>query len=101
VINLPLWYSPNTYNGAQYLQEGLDRLQSYSKPIKMLVKEYHNDRVFLGDTFAFDYFRINYLTRLRPEDGRQGTFYLHPNKQGAAELGVFWGQAIYRVIVKN
>ncbi|MEO6849422.1 MAG: GDSL-type esterase/lipase family protein, partial [Mucilaginibacter sp.] len=48
VINLPLWYSPNTYNGAQYLQEGLDRLQSYSEPIKMLIKEYHNDRVFLG-----------------------------------------------------
>ncbi|RYE27395.1 MAG: lipolytic protein G-D-S-L family, partial [Sphingobacteriaceae bacterium] len=90
IINFPLWYSPNTYNGAQYLQEGLDRLQSYSAPIKKLVKSYHNKQVFVGDMAAFGYFKNNYLTRLRPEDGHQGTFYLHPNKQGAADLGVLW-----------
>jgi lysophospholipase L1-like esterase len=101
VINLPLWYSPNTYNGAQYLQEGLDRLQSYFTPIKKLVNSYQNHQVFLGDTLAFNYFKTNYLTRLRPEDGRQGTFYLHPTKDGAADLGVFWGKAIYGVIVKR
>jgi lysophospholipase L1-like esterase len=98
LINLPLWYSPNTYNGAQYLQEGLDRLQSYFEPIKKLVKSYNDSHVFLGDTSAFNYFKTNYLTRLQSEDGHQGTFYLHPTQQGAADLGVFWGNAIYSVI---
>ncbi|SDS67322.1 Lysophospholipase L1 [Mucilaginibacter mallensis] len=101
VINLPLWYSPNTYNGAQYLQEGLDRLQSYFTPIKNLVNSYQNHQVFLGDTLAFTYFKTNYLTRLQHENGRQGTFYLHPNKDGAADLGAFWGKAIYGVIGKR
>ncbi|HVW12219.1 MAG TPA: GDSL-type esterase/lipase family protein [Mucilaginibacter sp.] len=97
IINLPIWYSPNTYNGAQYLQEGLDRLQSYFKPVKALVNSYHH-RVFLGDTQAFGYFKAHYITKLQPENGHQGTFYLHPNKAGAADLGVFWGKAIYAVI---
>jgi len=101
IIHLPLWYSPNTYNSAKYLQEGLNRLQSYSSPIKKLVKSYKGQSVFLGDTSAFDYFKKNHLTKLRPEDGKQGTFYLHPNKEGAADLGVFWGKAIYAVILKN
>jgi lysophospholipase L1-like esterase len=95
IIHSPLWYSPNTYNGAKYLQAGLDRLQSYFSPIKNLVDSYKGKRVFLGDTAAFDYFKKNYLTKLRPEDGKQGTFYLHPNKDGAADLGIFWGKAIY------
>ncbi len=96
IIHLPPWYSPNTYNGAQYLQEGLDRLQSYFKPIKTLVGSYGHRRVFLGDTKAFQYFKTNYQTKLWPENGHQGTFYLHPNKEGAAELGVLWGKAIYK-----
>ena len=29
VLHRPVWYSPNTYNGAMYLKEGLNRLQSY------------------------------------------------------------------------
>jgi lysophospholipase L1-like esterase len=98
IINLPLWYSPNTYNGAQYLQEGLDRLQSYFKPTRTLVGSYAHHRVFLGDTKAFGYFKANYQTKLRPEDGHQGTFYLHPNKDGAADLGAFWGKAIYKIV---
>jgi lysophospholipase L1-like esterase len=100
VLNLPLWYSPNTYNGAQYLQEGLDRLQSYFTSIKKLVKTYHH-HVYLGDTSAFDYFKNNYLTKLRPEDGHRGVFYLHPNKEGAADLGILWAKAIYPVIKKQ
>ncbi|MBS1525003.1 MAG: lipolytic protein G-D-S-L family [Bacteroidetes bacterium] len=98
IINLPLWYSPNTCNGAEYLQEGLDRLQSYFRPIRTLVNNYIQHRVFLGDTQAFGYFKTNYQTKLRPEEGHQGTFYLHPNKDGAADLGVFWGKAIYQII---
>jgi len=37
---------------------------------------------------------------LQPEQGHQGTFYLHPNKQGAAALGNFWGDAINKVVKK-
>ncbi len=99
----PIWYSPNTYNGAKYLEEGLLRLQSYIPQIDGLVKDYNStfpNRVFVGDTNAFKYFKKNYLTDLKPENGHQGTFYLHPNKQGAIILGTFWGKAIYKVVKK-
>jgi len=101
MINHPIWYSPNTYNGAMYLQEGLDRLQTYFPEIDSLVADYRKSqpkRVFVGDLMAFDYFKTNYLTDLTPENGHQGTFYLHPNKEGAIALGNYWGAAIYKLV---
>jgi lysophospholipase L1-like esterase len=104
IIQRPIWYSPNTYNGARYLQEGLTRLQSYFPQIDKLEAEYAKTRpkqVFAANRKAFDYFSEHYLTDLKPEPGRQGTFYLHPNKKGAEALGVFWAGAIYQSISKN
>lgn len=104
IIQLPIWYSPNTYNGAKYLQEGLTRLQSYFSQINRLKGEYaetHPKQVFATNKKAFHYFRKNYLTDLKPEEGRQGTFYLHPNKKGDEVLGTFWAKAIYKMISKN
>ncbi|MDR3627518.1 MAG: GDSL-type esterase/lipase family protein [Ignavibacteriaceae bacterium] len=100
IINHPVWYSPNTYNGAEYMQEGLTRLQSYFPEISTLVKPYavsFPHRVFEGDTKAFRYFKKNHLAYLGPESGQRGTFYLHPNEEGAAKLADFWAKAIYRI----
>jgi len=97
IIQHPIWYSPNTYNGAQYLQEGLNRLQSYFPVIEKLSKNY-NGRLMIGDTEAFNYFKETHLTTLIPEEGHQGTFYLHPNQAGAKILGEFWAKAIYKSI---
>ena len=99
IFQHPIWYSPNTYNGAKYLQEGLSRLESYIPQIDSLVAAYaitYPKQVFTGDKSAFDYFKEHYLTDLTPEDGHHGTFYLHPNKKGAVALGNFWGKAITR-----
>ncbi|AYL99594.1 GDSL-type esterase/lipase family protein [Mucilaginibacter celer] len=104
IFQHPLWYSPNTHNGARYLQEGLNRLQSYVPMIDILVNSYsltNPKQVFTGDTKAFDYFKKHHLTDLIPENGKQGTFYLHPNKKGAAALGVFWGKAINKIVKRN
>ncbi|MGZ3752303.1 MAG: GDSL-type esterase/lipase family protein [Mucilaginibacter sp.] len=103
IIQLPIWYSPNTYNGSKYLQEGLTRLQSYFPQINKLVSEYTSinpKQVFESDQKAFNYFSKHYLTDLIPEPGKQGTFYLHPNKKGTEALGVFWGTTIYKTIKK-
>jgi lysophospholipase L1-like esterase len=99
VIQLPVWYSPNTYNNSKYLQEGLTRLQSYFAQAGKLASEYalaKPGHVYASDNGAFGYFQEHYLSDLKPEQGREGTFYLHPNKKGAAALGVFWGIAIYQ-----
>jgi lysophospholipase L1-like esterase len=101
IFQHPIWYSPNTYNGAKYLQEGLSRLQSYIPQIDALVTGYtvtHPKQVFTGDTQGFAWFKENYLATLQAENGYQGTFYLHPNKPGAVALGNFWGEAIDKVI---
>lgn len=100
VLHRPIWYSPNTHNGAIYLKDGLNRLVSYFPQLQTLVNDYsmtRPDRVFMGDTDAFDYFQSNYLTDFNPEQGHAGTFYLHPNGKGATQLGESWGKAIYRV----
>ncbi|WP_121808613.1 GDSL-type esterase/lipase family protein [Mucilaginibacter kameinonensis] len=104
IFQHPVWYSPNTYNGGKYLQEGLSRLQSYVPMIDGLVKTYattNPKHVFVGDTKAYAYFEKNHLTYLIPENGKQGTFYLHPNKKGAEALGKFWGVAIDHVVRRN
>ncbi|MGV3558463.1 GDSL-type esterase/lipase family protein [Larkinella arboricola] len=101
VIHRPIWYSPTTYNRSKYLQEGLDRLQSYFPQIDGLVAAYattHPRQVYVGDTQGFNYFRTHYLTDFRHETGQQGTFYLHPNKKGSATLGIFWAEAIRKAV---
>jgi len=100
----PIWYSPNTYNGSRYMQEGLTRLQKYFPELKSLVVKYSQtnpDQVFMGDMKGFSYFRKNHLTDLIPEAGNAGTFYLHPNKKGAEVLGKLWGEAIYKTLFKD
>ena len=104
VLLQPIWYSPNTYNSARYMAEGLARLQSYFPELQSMVLKYSQSnpgQVFLGDLKGFAYFRNNYLTDLIPESGNAGTFYLHPNKKGANVLGRLWGEAIYESIIKE
>jgi len=104
VLQQPTWYSPNTHNrGATYDQEGLTRLQSYFPLIKAAVKSYaktNPKQVFLGDTDAFDFFKKNAEQYLQHENGLEGVFYLHPNKEGAVALGDFWAKAIYKCLFK-
>ncbi|MCD8176265.1 MAG: GDSL-type esterase/lipase family protein [Tannerellaceae bacterium] len=104
VLHRPIWYSPNTHNNSLYLQEGLDRLQSYFPQIDQLVDTYaqtHPERVYAGDKEAFDFFKENHKEYFFPENGNSGTFYLHPNAAGAAKLGQFWGKALYDVLIKK
>ncbi|MBC7400300.1 MAG: lipolytic protein G-D-S-L family [Mucilaginibacter sp.] len=101
ILQHPIWYSPNTYNGSMYLQEGLTRMQTYMPVIDDLVDTYkvtNPNQLYVGDTKAFNYFKKNYLTDFQPENGKQGTFYLHPNLKGAVSLGEFWGKAIARIL---
>lgn len=104
VIQYPLWYSPNTYNGAMYLKAGLDRLQSYMPMIEELLKVYatsHPGRVVGGSREGFDLFRDHsdeYFTR---EQGNAGVFYLHPNKQGAEKLGAIWSEGLVKAVGKK
>ena len=101
VLHRPVWYSPNTYNGAKYLEEGLNRLQSYYPELQALVLDYSKrfpGQVFMGDTDSFDYFKAHYKSELFPEKGNAGTFYLHPNRKGASALGELWGKAVLKAI---
>lgn len=101
IIHRPLWYSPNTQNNARYLAAGLARLESYFPAIDQIVAHHaksHPQQVFRGDTAAFDYFEQNHEACMVPEEGRQGTFYLHPNEKGAQALAEFWERAIYQIL---
>lgn len=99
VLNRPTWYSPNTYNSAKYLQEGLDRLQTYFPQIEALAKE-NPDYIFEGDKDAYSFFETNYLKYLNPQSGNAGTFYLHPNQDGASKLGEFWAKALKKLLIQ-
>ena len=97
VLNRPIWYSPNTYNASRYLADGLKRLESYFTQIDTVVESYgrtHPGRVFAGDKDAFEFFEKNYQSYLKPEEGQQGVFYLHPNEKGTEVLGRYWATAI-------
>lgn len=99
VVNYPIWYSPNTYNGARYLQQGLSRLQHYFPEIDTLLSAFQASdpgRVYGGSKKAFKDFKKHYLADYTPQKGHQGTFYLHPNAAGADKLGTYWASAIYQ-----
>lgn len=84
-----------------YLQEGLTKLQSYV--MHELAKQYEATQpkgVFVGDIKAFGHFKKNHLTDLVAGNRKQGIFYQHPNKKGAAALGQYWGKAIMNCIKK-
>lgn len=103
VINRPIWYSTNTHNRSVYLKKGLERLNSYLPMIERLVNDYSKiqpGHVYMGDTQAYAYFEQNSLTTFTHEEGEAGTFFLHPNKEGATALGQYWGKAIYNIINK-
>lgn len=97
----PIWYSKNIRVGsADYEGDAAhDRLRSYFPAIDAIVKAditKATRHVYLGDTEAYDHFAQTYLTELRPQDGKDGTFYLHPNEKGAAVLGSYWAAPILR-----
>jgi lysophospholipase L1-like esterase len=100
VFNYPIWYSDNTHNrGAAYMKEGQQRVLEYWHQIDTLVKQYratNPQHVYAGDKKAYNYFKKNYLTDLKAENGLDGVFYLHPNKKGDRALGVFWAKAILK-----
>jgi len=101
IVHHPIWYSTNTYNSSKYLAEGLKRLESYIPEIDAMIAAYKTSepgRVFEGDTKAFKYFKKHHLKYFKPEKGQQGTFYLHPNEEGTAILGKYWGKAIVNAI---
>lgn len=100
IFHYPTWYSENTYNTSKYLKEGLDRLQSYFPEIDAVVKSYalsQPNRVFAGNKKVFTYFK-KHPSLFQPEKGQQGIFNLHPNIEGAAKLGLFWAEAIYKAM---
>ncbi|UEG54742.1 GDSL-type esterase/lipase family protein [Mucilaginibacter daejeonensis] len=101
VLNYPIWYSDNTHNTSLYMKEGQDRVNLYKLQIDTLVSIYKKanpHHVYKGDTQAYDYFKQNYLTDLKPETGGDGTFYLHPNHKGDLVLAEYWGKAILKAI---
>ncbi|HAT61065.1 MAG TPA: lipolytic protein G-D-S-L family [Prevotella sp.] len=97
MLNYPLWYSENTQNGAVYLKDGLQRLQTYFPIIDQIVRE-NTEYVFNGDKTGFSMFKKNPSKYYKPQEGKQGTYYLHPNAYGAKVLGLLWAKAIDRVM---
>lgn len=95
LLNYPIWYSPSTYNGAKYLQEGLDRLRSYYPMLDTIVAEY--DQVFAGRRDVWEYFENN-LELFTRENGNAGYFYLHPNVDGAKRLAEIWANSLLELI---
>lgn len=100
IVNYPIWYSPNTHNFSTYMQAGLDRLGSYYPVIDSLVKYYKTQtshKVYAGSKAPYVFFQNNnkYLT---PENGQSGTFYLHPNLEGAKKLATFWTNSILKIL---
>jgi len=98
LLNYPIWYSPNTHNSAKYLQEGLDRLHSYYPILDAIIAEY--DQVFAGNRNVWDYFEDNKVL-FTAESGNAGTFYLHPNVNGAKRLAEVWAKSLLEIIATD
>lgn len=96
VLQRPIWYTPNTYNGAMYLVAGQKRLEGYADVLLGIAER--NEDVCAGDFESYDLFRRNYRRLCMPEDGNAGVFYLHPHEGGARKLARRWARAIAEAI---
>lgn len=96
VLHRPVWYSPNTYNNARYLVEGLNRVTGYINILTELANE--NADIYLGDCESYDLFKRSYEKLMFAEEGNAGTFYLHPTVKGAKKMGQNWANAIIEAI---
>ena len=99
VLQRPIWYSPNTYNGAMYLTAGLKRVTDYANVLLEIAQQEKD--VFVGDYEAFDFFKQHYRKYMFAENGNAGVFFLHPNEDGAKELAKFWSKGIVNALKKN
>lgn len=103
-IHHSTWFSKNTHNFSDYEGDGPhNRLLSYFPVIDAMAKEDSKSvkqHIYPGDTDAYDYFAKNYNTELSPQQGKNGTFYLHPNVKGSQSLGNFWAAAIAKEELK-
>ena len=98
LLNYPIWYSPNTHNGAKYLQEGLDRLRSYYPVLDTIIGEYK--QVYAGNRGVWEYFKDN-KALFTKEAGNSGDFYLHPNVDGAQHLAKIWAKSLLKIMKKD
>ena len=112
IIHDPSYYTPNFQNGSTYLQDGLSRLYSYRAAMASLVASYATSnpgQVFLGDTYAFNYFAENFAAEMQNESGVNGFYHVHPAGTagtngfiGTQTLGELWAeadaQALYGVV---
>ena len=96
VLQRPVWYSPNTYNGAEYLQKGLNRLNGYTPVLESIAAE--REDAMMGDKDAYAYFEKNYEKYCYHEPGYAGTFFLHPNPKGAKKLAKYWAAGIVKAL---
>ncbi len=95
-VHHPLWYSPNTHNSSDYEGMASTRLKSYFPAIDALATG--TGSIFLGDTAGYNYFAATSHTEMQGENGRHGTFYLHPNAKGAESLGRLWANAMVKTL---
>lgn len=98
LLNYPIWYSPNTHNGATYLQEGLDRLHSYYPILDAIVEEY--SQVYAGNRGVWEYFEDNKVLFTK-EAGNSGNFFLHPNVIGAQRLAEIWAKSLLEIMKED
>lgn len=96
ILHKPIWYSPNTYNGAVYLVDGQKRLEGYFPVIDKIVSE--NSDIYAGDSASYDFFRKHHMKYCFAENGHAGIFYLHPTEKGARKLARNWARAIAHVV---
>lgn len=103
VIHQDPYFSPNIEkeSGTKFDENCLKQLQSYWKVDQEIVKEYGKKfpgKFFLGSDEIYAYFEKNHKEMMTPEEGINGTYYLHPNPSGSAELGKLWGAALAKIL---
>lgn len=98
VLQQDPYFSPNVEkeSGTKMDEACLKQLRDYWTVDQQLAKERPN--VFLGSDEIYTFFEQNHQEMMTAEEGLQGTFYLHPNAKGAAELGVLWGKALIEAL---
>ena len=104
VLNRPIYYTPDyhTKGGSIATKKSLRLLNDYYKSFPEIVARCKSGHVHQGDADAYGYFKEHWKTDVVEEkDARGKAYWLHPNEQGARQLGAFWGKAILKSVLSK
>jgi len=97
IIHYPLWYSKVQSSRPEVLENYIPVIDALVGTLRQKLSA----QVQVGDVYGWAYFEKNHESACFKESRDHLPYYIHPNQQGAKTLGLYWGEALYKRLIRQ